>query len=543
MRRLPLAFAVLAAIVGCQQREPADLVLYNLRALTMDDEGSTHEVIVVRDGRILATGGNDLRSIYRADQEEDLGGATVIPGFIDSHIHIHGWAQRYVHLPELESIAEISRNVREKAAELGPGEWITGYGWSEDELEEGRRPLRSDLDRAAPENPVLLTRAGGHSAVANSLALELAGLDRDSPDPEGGVLERDASGELNGIVRERQDILGRLVPPSTQKELRASFVDNLKDLFRHGITSIVQASESLQSFELWQSTYDELGNELPRAAVQLLWAGPEKMEAFGRKTGDGDERLRIGAVKIFVDGGFTGPAAFTIDPYKDQPNYHGKLTITPEALRDTIRQAHEAGWQLGIHAIGDAAIRLTVDELVAALEEHPRENHRHYLNHFTLRPPTETMKQMAAHDIAITQQPNFTYTLEGRYVANLDGERLETNNPLRTPMDHGIFVAISSDILPIGPMVGLYTAVTRRGMSGRVFGADEKLSIEEALRAYTRNGAYLTFEEDIKGTLEAGKLADFIVLSEDPRSLDPERLLELEVDATYLGGRLVYRRD
>ncbi len=214
-----------------------------------------------------------------------------------------------------------------------------------------------------------------------------------------------------------------------------------------------------------------------------------------------------------------------------------------EELRRTIREADGAGWQLGIHAIGDAAIELTVDELAAALAERPRANHRHYLNHFTMMPPPRTMELMAANAIHITQQPNFTYTLEGRYVEHLDGERLEHNNPLRTPMDHGIHVALSSDILPIGPMVGLYAAVTRKGRSGRVFGEGERLTIEEAIRAYTIGGAYLTFEENDKGSIEAGKLADLIVLSEDPLTIDPERLLGIEVDMTIVGGRVEYQRD
>ena len=221
----------------------------------------------------------------------------------------------------------------------------------------------------------------------------------------------------------------------------------------------------------------------------------------------------------------------------------GKLNMTPAELQTLIRHAHEDGWQLGIHAIGDAAIDLTVTYLIEALTDLPRDDHRHYLNHFTVMPKTETMDLMAANGIAITQQPNFTYTLEGRYVDNLDGERLETNNPLRTPMDHGIHVAISSDILPIGPMTGIYAAVTRKGMSGRVFGSEEKLSRFEALRAYTALGAFLTFEEQRKGTLEVGKLADMIVLSADPLSVPEDQLRDITVESTWLGGNLVYANE
>jgi hypothetical protein len=266
------------------------------------------------------------------------------------------------------------------------------------------------------------------------------------------------------------------------------------------------------------------------------------MQEFGMKTGDGDERLRVGAVKVFVDGGFTGPSAYTIDEYKSEPGFHGSLDIDPQELRTIVHDAHAMGWQMGFHAIGDAAIQLIVDYFAEELEANPRDDHRHYLNHFTVRPPPEVMDRMAQHEILITQQPNFTYTLEGRYTETLHEEHAAHNNPLRSPMSHGVFVALSSDILPIGPMVGLYAAVTRKGQSGTVYGPDEALSIEEAIVGYTRNGAYITFEEDIKGTIEPGKLADMVVLSDDLLTIDPERILDVEVETTILGGAVVFER-
>ncbi len=543
--RLRPAAALLVLGIGlgaCSSKQPADLLIYNAKVITVDPQFSIHSAIAIRDGRILEVGSDDLVRRYRPRRELDLNGRTVLPGFVDSHTHIDGEPRRHVPLEEVPSLVELATRVSAKAEEFGPDQWITGYGWSEDEIAEGRRPLRADLDLAAPNNPVILTRAGGHSAVVNSLALELAGIHRNTPNPEGGTIERDETGEPNGIIRERQAIVGRLVPDPDVAELEGSLAGKLHDQLRLGITSLIQASASIDDYRMWERVYArERG--LPRAAVQILWAGPEAMAALGGVTGAGDQRLRLGAVKIFVDGGFTGPAAYTREPYKGQPNYRGKLNLSVEELRRTIREADGAGWQLGIHAIGDAAIELTVDELAAALAERPRANHRHYLNHFTMMPPPRTMELMAANAIHITQQPNFTYTLEGRYVEHLDGERLEHNNPLRTPMDHGIHVALSSDILPIGPMVGLYAAVTRKGRSGRVFGEGERLTIEEAIRAYTIGGAYLTFEENDKGSIEAGKLADLIVLSEDPLTIDPERLLGIEVDMTIVGGRVEYQRD
>ena len=532
-------------LYGCgdaRQADPiaVDTVFYNGKIVTLDQQLSIASTVVVTNGRIVAVGDDHVADRYAAATAIDLGGKLLIPGFIDSHTHIGGQPQRYIDLTKTRSIEELRGQVSDKAAELGPGEWITGYGWSEDVMTELRRPLRKDLDDAAPDNPVLLTRAGGHSGVANSMALELAGVNLETPQPESGVIERGADGELNGVIRERQDIVNKLIPVATDEEVRGSLIGILKEQLSFGITSLVHATGSVESYPEWEYVYGLHRGSLPRAAIQVRWKGPEAMKAFGRRTGDGDDHLRLGPIKIFVDGGFTGPAAFTKEPYKGETEYRGKLSLEPEELRRIIREAHAANWQLGIHAIGDAAIELTIDELAAALDESPRGDHRHYLNHFTVMPSAAAMDKMAAYNIAITQQPNFTYTLDGRYSEYLDGDRLQHNNPLRTPMDHGIHVAISSDILPIGPMVGIYAAVTRKGMSGNVYGADEALTVMEALRGYTLYGAYLTFEEDQKGSLEPGKLADMIVLDQDILTIDPDHIMDIKVEQTWLGGKLVY---
>lgn len=519
----------------------ADLILNNGKIVSVDDTFSIHDTIVVSDGRVVELGDASLLDKYSATTVRDLQGKTLIPGFIDSHTHIRGRPRRYIELSEVGSIAEMQDLIRAKAAELGEGEWITGYGWSEDELAEGRKPLRGDLDIAAPNNPITFTRAGGHSAVVSTLALELANITDETPDPEGGVIERDENGVANGVIRERQEIVGTLVPDSTYEELIASLEINLGDLLAKGITSITDASKRPDEYAMWEELYVKPGVNLPRSAIQFQWFEPEAIVELKARVGDGNEYLKIGPIKIFADGGFTGPAAFTKEPYLNQGDYRGYLNMPEEELVSLINEVHDAGWQMGIHAIGDAAIELVVDTLADALTRNPREDHRSYLNHFSMRPSDATMEKMAQHGIHITQQPNFTYTLEGRYVANLDGWRLEHNNPVRSPMDHGIHVAISSDILPIGPLVGIYAAVTRKGMSGRVFGADEAITIEEAIQGYTIKGAYLGFEEDIKGSLEPGKLADMIVLSKDILTVDPEEIMGIEIEQTYVGGNLVFQ--
>ena len=551
MRRLLIAAWLLGVTNAAPARaqEPVDLLLHDGKVFAADELLSTYSAIAVRDGRIVAVGWDELAERYRAARTIDLGGRLVLPGFIDTHIHISGDAERWVDLAGLENLAELKGRVTRKAEQLGAGEWITGYGWSEDELTEQRRPLRWDLDDAAPANPVVLTRAGGHSSVASSLALEAAALTPDSEVPPGGIIEVDDAGRMNGILREgAQGLVRRLVPDPTRDELQASFVENLRNLLGLGVTSIIQAGVGIEGFADWEAAYAAHRGELPRAAVQLRVPpdparAVDMLDRFGRRTGDGDEWLRVGPMKFFVDGGYTGAAAWTLEPYRGQPGYFGSGPLIDEAgLAEISRAAHERGWQMGFHTIGDAAIRMTVDAWARLLEASPRADHRHFLNHFTVRPPAETMQKMADWNIHVAQQPNFTYTLDGRYAEHLEGERYQTNNPLRSPMRHGVVVALGSDILPIGPMVGLQAAVTRRGMAGDVVGHGEALTMPEAIVGYTRIAAHLTFEEDEKGTLEVGKLADLVVLSEDLLTIDPERTTDTEVDLTVLGGRVVFER-
>ena len=520
-----------------------DLILTNGKVLTVDEQFSIHNTIVVNDGLIVATGEADLASRYLSDNILDLGGKVLMPGFNDSHTHIRGRPQRYIELGNVTSIIEIQDLIRSKIDEIGEQEWIIGYGWSEDELDEGRRPLRYDLDDAAPNNPVILTRAGGHSAVSNSLALQLADVTLETPQPAGGVIERGEDEELNGVIRERQGIVSRLVPDATYDELIASLEINLNALLSMGITSITDASKPPSEFAMWEELYENAELPLPRSQVQFQWFDVDGINDVKARVGDGTDFLKVGPIKVFADGGFTGPAAYTLEPYRNQGEYRGYLDMPEEELVAHLNEIHDAGWQMGIHAIGDAAIVLVVNTLADALERNPREDHRHYLNHFSMRPPDLTMELMAEHGIHITQQPNFTYTLEGRYAENLDGWRLQHNNPLRSPMDHGITVAISSDILPIGPMVGIYAATTRKGMTGTVYGPDEIISREEAIRAYTATGAFLNREEGLKGSLEPGKFADMIVLSADILTVPEDQIMGIEVEQTYVDGELVFNRE
>ena len=560
-RRGFLELAGVASLSGLPllqaQGTPADLVLFNGKVVTVDDAFSIREAIVIKDGRIVAVGGNELRNRYTATRVIDLKGRTVMPGFHDTHIHLRGNSRRYVDLNDTTSLTQLKQQVNEKAKELGPGEWITGGGWDEYHFTEQRKPLRGDLDAAAPNNPVVLVRAGGHSAVGNSKALEMADVNSATPDPPRGLIEKDASGAPNGVIRERNDLYMRLVPKDNPADVRDSLLADVRKQLQLGITSVIEAGSSVEpdvvgSYAEWELLYRNHGAELPRASVQVGYPSPQgqaklgamKLKEFGKKTGDGNEQLRVGSIgEMAADGGFTGPTAWSLVDYKGLPGFRGRAFFTPEEIHANIEEGHKLGWQFGIHAIGDAAIKMTVDALDDVLAKYPRNDHRHYLCHFTVLPPAHTMELMAKDKIHIAQQPNFTYNLEGRYVETLEGNRLATNNAIVTPVKkYGLFMAFGSDNLPIGPMVGLYAAVTRKGESGKVYGPGEAVSIKEAITMYTRNGAFLTREEKIKGTLEVGKLADMIVLPEDLLNVSPDKILNMKVDMTIVGGKVLYER-
>ncbi|MCW6533906.1 amidohydrolase [Sphingomonas lycopersici] len=539
----------------------ADMILYNGKVLTVDSKFSTKTVIVISDGKIVATGGKELLRRYRAGQEIDLRGRVAMPGFMDTHFHPSAISHRAIDASTAGSIEELKKMVAAKAAELGPGEWVTGAGWAEDRFAERRNPTRRDLDEAAPNNPVAIHRAGGHSIVGNSMALKLAHLDRTSPNPERGVFERDQDGELNGIIRERTNIYVSLVPPDSPSALRDGYIADLRRLTRLGITSLIVASASIGdevdevlrpempktalTFRQLQDIYALKGYDLPRASVEISYPGHDALARYPHKTGYGDDRLRLGAIGEMpaVDGGFTGPTAWTTRPYRGQPDFHGQPFFKDESdLEALATDVADRGWQLGLHAIGDAAIDMATRVYARVIEKHKLTDHRWYLAHYTMLPSEDSIALMRRDAIWASAQPNFLYNLEVRYLQTLDGAALEHNNPVAVPAARGVSFAFGSDNLPVDPRVGLYAAVTRRGPSGRVYGKEEAVSIEKAISYYTAAGPFLTHEEKLKGTLEPGKLADLIVLDSDPTAIAPENLLTMQIDLTIVGGRVVYDR-
>lgn len=541
---------VVSAPATAAQRQSVDLLMVNGKILTVDDRFRVEQAIAVKDGLIVAVGSTaELRGESTGARQVDLHGRTVVPGFNDAHHHPRTQSKRSLgDLQQVRSIAEIKARLAAKVAELGAGQWIVvDRGWDETLFVEGRKPTRQDLDQVAPDNPVLLARMGSHSAVANSRALQIAGIARDTPDPPGGRIEHDAGGEPTGILVETaQDLVSRHIPPLAPAERRAGTIAGLKALLPYGITSFSQAGGTATGFRDWQSIYAEVGADLPRGSYYLTAnedRTPEDVIGSGLRPMDGDDRLRVVATKIWADGGFTGPDAYLSKPYKGMGDFRGHLVNTPEELTEMFRKLNAAGWPVGVHTAGDATASIVVNAFARVLGETPRRDIRHHLMHYEVgMPDPADVRKMKRFGIGVAQQTNFVFSLEGLYTSYLQDDLLARVVPARSLLDQGIRFANSSDGWPTSPVLGIYAAVTRKGRSGARYSPQERLRVQEAIRSYTMGGAWMTHQEDVKGSLEPGKLADLVVLSDDILRIRPNCLLDVMAMETYVGGRLVYRR-
>jgi predicted amidohydrolase YtcJ len=423
-------------------------------------------------------------------------------------------------------------------------------------------PDRHDLDAVVSDRPVYLTR-GPHTSIMNSRVLEMAGITRETEFIGGGEVGKDASGEPDGRLYDAARRLVADILPSDDARGGALPFDEQIENLRHrmlefasmGITAVNVASVRPSQFRLFQETWARYGDELPRATLQLrlspgydTWddleegarVSIEELESLGFVTGFGDDRLRIGAVKMSIDGGLSAPVFWSLEPYENRPDFQGVIRIPAEAFYPVAKRAHELGWQLGIHTMGDGAVKMVVDEVEKILTESPRVGHRHYLHHVAVKPPQETIDKMARLGIGVASQPAFTVGLGSYAVEALAEEREATMNPTKSLLDAGIWVSWGSDGAPHGPRVSIWTGVTRRGWDDGVYGSEEAVSREQAVRLHTWAPAYQTFSEDVTGTIEVGKYADFVILGEDIFTIEPERIRYVPIRGTIVGGREIW---
>jgi predicted amidohydrolase YtcJ len=517
------------------------------------------EAVAVASGRVLATGtaeqiaelaGPDTRVI-------DLAGRTAIPGLNDAHMHLlpYGLNMSQINLrPETgaNSIAEILRRVAERAKTAKPGEWIKGRGYDHFELDEKRHPTAEEIDKVAPNNPVYLVRTCGHVAVANTAALREAGIGHNTPSPDGGMIER-RDNKLTGLLAERAlRLIVEASPRPTKEDLRAAVDLAGRYMLSQGFTSVMDAAVGMAAGMAEIETYEEMAKDgsLPVRTWVCIYGntdgiGDEAHAAgyrFGRQVG----MLRYGAMKVFGDGSAGGLTAAMSEPYLvGDPDNRGIFCYTDKEMHDYLAHYHNLGYQLAIHAIGDAAIEQVLSGMEkASTAEKPILGRRHRIEHCGFLSDGQ-IARMAAAGIDPVPQPVFMYEFGDLYITNLGQERTDVAYPMRKWIDAGLHPAASSDapVSTTDPFKNLFTMTTRMSNRHTVLGEGQKLSMEEAVHAYTYFGAYTQFAEERVGRLIPGQLADIAVLSQDIFTCAPEVLeKDTHCDLTILGGEVVFDR-
>ena len=527
----------------------ADLVLLNGKVLTVDAENSVAEAVAVRGGLIMAVGASEEVSAMVGEGTEviDLEGRTVVPGLIDSHMHPGSYGVFWVRGvrcgPDVESMEELLRRIEEKADATPPGRWILGY--TLDDVKLGRYPSLLEMDSVTPENPLYIQRRDGHIGVANSLALEAAGIDRDTLDPPHGKIDRNEDGEPTGVLRESaKDLVSSMFPPYTVEE----YVEGLRHVFDEfislGLTTVHASMTDSKEFRAMQTLRRD-GDLKLRVCVHASGREDGMLEALiasGIQTPFGDEWIKLTEIEWVFDTSTSGRTAAYYRSYVGEPDNYGILLYDQEDITDRVAKAHRAGLRVGLDGIGDRGIDRALDAIEAALKGDPREDHRHRLEHCCYVTPQiqRRMKELGVIDASAN---GFLHDLGDAYKANRGEEEMRWMWPHRTLIDKGIPAPAHSDcpVCSPNPWLGIYGLVTRKTSSGDVLYAGEGITPLEAIKAYTVDGAYAAWEEDVKGSIEPGKLADFVVLDRDPLSIPPDDLKNVKTAMTVVGGRIVYR--
>jgi predicted amidohydrolase YtcJ len=529
-----------------------DLILHNANILTLDPAQPRARAVAMSHGRILAIGDDPEILGYRTAQTRvlDLGGATVLPGFDDAHCHPLGlglsleWVDvSPVAAPTLERLLD---EIRKAAQELPPDRWLLARGYDDTRLDVQRHPTRWELDRVTGNRPTIVIRTCGHMLVANSAALARAGITRETPDPEGGRIVRDETGEPTGLLQERaQELVRRLVPEPTVRDLEQALRRAGDRFLALGITSVTEAGISRPEELLAYQNLHQRG-ELPvRARIMLLIDHLlEPAERLGLRSGFGDAWLRIGPFKLFQDGaGGARTAAMSI-AYPEEPDNYGLAYYTQDQLDEAFRRVARLGAQAAAHAIGDRAIEMVLTAYERALQAHPIHDHRWRIEHCGMLRP-DLLERMARLGVVAVPQPAFGYYLGDAYRRNFSEEWLALAYPTRAWLERGIAVAFSSDapVISPDPWVGIRAAVLRQTLTGEPFGPEQRVPVLEAIRLYTAGGAYASFEEHQRGRITPGFLADLLVVDRDPLAIDPEELPTLRTLLTVVDGRIAWKAE
>jgi predicted amidohydrolase YtcJ len=528
------------------ETERAELVLFNGNVYTVNDKEPRAQAIAVARGRIIGIGSNaQVMNLASAGSKKlDLGMKTVLPGFIDAHSHPAMAGVMHLRMVDcdLRSIAAIQAALRERAAKTPAGEWVLGFKYDDTKTSDNRPLSIADLDAAVPDHPAQIEHRGGHTIYCNSLAFQKAGITEKTPDPPGGRIDRDqATGRFTGRAAESARTLFEKVLPNrlTRDDHREGVKLISKMLAKTGITSAHEAQGTPTDLLAYQDAH-EAGELLYRAYCFINYRFIDSMIAAGVRTGLGDEWVRVGAMKLVCDGSISERTARLSQPYAGKPNDYGILVMTEDELYGYGLKAHTAGWQIGTHANGDVGIDTTLRVYERLQKERPRLDPRFRLEHCTVI-NDDLVRRIKA--LAAIPTPFSTYVYyHGEKMRYYGAERLNHMFALRSFLDAGIRATQASDYPPgeFIPMMALQSEVTRTDMKGNVWGAEQKITVAEAIRVGTLHGAYASYEENLKGSLEVGKVADLVVLGRDPMKEDASTLVTIPVERTMAGGRWTY---
>ena len=528
----------------------AELVLFNGRIHTMDNNLPLASAVALAGRRVAAVGDDrDVLTLTDAHTERiDLNGRTVLPGFTDAHLHLVEYALSLsqVQLEGVSSCEEAVRRVAERARHLPKGEWVRGWGWNRNLWPGARFPSKDDLDPVTPDHPVYLTSKDGHAAWSNSLALKRAGLGADTPDPPGGELVREgATGELTGVLKERAiDLMAQAAGPMTLEERTDAIVAACDRLHRLGIVGVHAPEETdglAALHRLWRM------RKLPlRVNVMIQQDHLDSAVDLGLGSGFGDEFLRLLAVKAFADGSLGTRSADMFEPYDGEPGNRGIEVTSSEELNRLVAGCAKSGWNVAIHAIGDRANCRVLDALEEQWKVWSQAGMRPRIEHAQLLSPQDAAR-LGATGVVASMQP-IHCTSDMLMADEYWGSRCSGAYAWRSVLDSGAILAFGSDAPVEDPDVlrGVFAAVTRQREDGTPPGgwhSEQRLTVPEALRAYTWGAACAGEQEDVGGSLSVGKWGDLVVLSQDPFSMAPERILDVRVVATILGGEVVYRAE
>ena len=530
--------------------EPPTLILLNGVIYTGDTSRPRVQAVAIRGEIIMAAGAtSEMRSLAGpGTRVVDLQGRFAMPGFNDAHIHLAsgGQAKLAVDLEGTKSLVEFQSRIRARLGEFKAGEWVTGRGWDHTLWLESRMPTRADLDAISSKHPMMFTRVDGHVAVANSLALQLADVSKHTRDPPGGSIERDAAGEPTGMLKENaMGLVSRKVPPLSLAQRRRGIELALAEAARFGVTSL-QDNSAWEDFLVYQHLKKD-GLLTARITEWLPFLEPlPRLEQMRRRGGTSDPWVKTGALKAILDGSLGSRTAAMLAPYTDDPSTSGILRVEPQRLKQMAVERDKAGFQLAFHAIGDRANRIALHAFAVARDANGPRDRRNRIEHAQVVAP-EDFARFAELGVIASMQPVHESTDMRWAEARLGAARSRGAYAWRTMLRLGVPLAFGTDypVEQVNPFRGLYACVTRELPSGGPPGGwqpQEKISLEECIRAYTAGSAYAQFEEGKKGQIVPGQYADIVVLSADLTRIPAPELLRVEVVQTFVGGRLVYER-